>query len=66
MPSFDVVSEIDMQEVKNAVDQAQREVGNRFDFKGTLRGDRLEGTYRGPGGVRGAWSMQREGPDAGR
>lgn len=35
MPSFDVVSEIDMQEVRNAVDQAQREVSNRFDFKGT-------------------------------
>ena len=35
MPSFDVVSEVDMQEVKNAVDQAGREVGNRFDFKGT-------------------------------
>ena len=35
MPSFDVVSELDMQEVKNAVDQAQREVGQRFDFKDT-------------------------------
>ena len=35
MPSFDVVSEIDMQEVRNAVDQASREVSNRFDFKGT-------------------------------
>jgi cyclic-di-GMP-binding protein len=35
MPSFDVVSEIDQQEVRNAVDQAQREVANRFDFKGT-------------------------------
>jgi cyclic-di-GMP-binding protein len=35
MPSFDVVSEIDMQEVRNAVDQAAREVANRFDFKGT-------------------------------
>ncbi len=35
MPSFDVVSEIDMQEVRNAVDQASREVGNRFDFKDT-------------------------------
>lgn len=35
MPSFDVVSEVDMQEVKNAVDQASREIGNRFDFKGT-------------------------------
>jgi cyclic-di-GMP-binding protein len=35
MPSFDVVSEIDKQEVRNAVDQASREVVNRFDFKGT-------------------------------
>ena len=35
MPSFDVVSEIDTQELKNAVDQATREVGTRFDFKGT-------------------------------
>jgi cyclic-di-GMP-binding protein len=35
MPSFDVVSEIDMQEIRNAVDQASREVGTRFDFKGT-------------------------------
>jgi cyclic-di-GMP-binding protein len=35
MPSFDVVSEIDMQEVRNAVDQASREVANRYDFKGT-------------------------------
>jgi uncharacterized protein YajQ (UPF0234 family) len=35
MPSFDVVSEIDGQEVRNAVDQAAREVANRFDFKGT-------------------------------
>lgn len=34
MPSFDVVSEVDIQEVRNAVDQAQREVGTRFDFKG--------------------------------
>lgn len=35
MPTFDVISELDMQEVRNAVDQAQREVGTRFDFKGT-------------------------------
>ena len=35
MASFDVVSEIDMQEVRNAVDQAAREVANRYDFKGT-------------------------------
>lgn len=35
MPSFDVTSEVDMQEVRNAVDQAAREVSTRFDFKGT-------------------------------
>ena len=35
MPSFDVVSEVDFQEVRNAVDQADREVSTRFDFKGT-------------------------------
>ncbi|MGH9095310.1 MAG: YajQ family cyclic di-GMP-binding protein [Acidimicrobiales bacterium] len=35
MPTFDVVSQVDMQEVRNAVDQAQREVSNRFDFKNT-------------------------------
>jgi uncharacterized protein YajQ (UPF0234 family) len=35
MPTFDVVSEVDMQEVKNAVDQASREVSTRFDFKNT-------------------------------
>ena len=35
MPSFDIVSEIDMHELSNAVDQANREVTNRFDFKGT-------------------------------
>ena len=35
MPSFDVVSEVDMQEVRNAVDQAAREIANRFDFKNT-------------------------------
>ena len=34
MPSFDVVSEVDMHEMTNAVDQAQREMSNRFDFKG--------------------------------
>jgi uncharacterized protein YajQ (UPF0234 family) len=35
MPSFDVVSEVDRQEVRNAIDQAQREIANRFDFKNT-------------------------------
>ncbi|RBW48238.1 YajQ family cyclic di-GMP-binding protein [Marinobacter sp. F3R11] len=33
MPSFDIVSEIDMHEVTNAVDQARRDLGNRWDFK---------------------------------
>jgi uncharacterized protein YajQ (UPF0234 family) len=35
MPSFDVVSEVDWQEVRNAVDQANREIANRYDFKGS-------------------------------
>jgi len=35
MPSFDIVSEVDLQEVRNAVDQANREAANRFDFKNT-------------------------------
>ena len=35
MPSFDIVSEVDHQEVRNAVDQAQREINTRFDFKNT-------------------------------
>jgi cyclic-di-GMP-binding protein len=35
MPTFDVVSEVDMQEVRNAVDQSNREAATRFDFKGT-------------------------------
>jgi uncharacterized protein YajQ (UPF0234 family) len=34
MPSFDIVSELDLHEVSNAIDQANREVGTRFDFKG--------------------------------
>jgi uncharacterized protein YajQ (UPF0234 family) len=35
MPSFDIVSQVDMQEVRNAVDQASRELSQRYDFKGT-------------------------------
>ena len=35
MPSFDIVSEVDLQEVRNAVDQANREATTRFDFKNT-------------------------------
>ncbi|MBK1644104.1 YajQ family cyclic di-GMP-binding protein [Thiocapsa imhoffii] len=34
MPTFDIVSEIDLQEVRNAVDQSNREIQTRFDFKG--------------------------------
>ncbi len=35
MPTFDVVSEVDLQEIRNAVDQARREVSTRYDFKDT-------------------------------
>jgi hypothetical protein len=35
MPSFDVVSEVDMQEIDNAINQAQKEISNRYDFKGS-------------------------------
>lgn len=35
MPSFDIVSEVDKQEVRNAIEQANKEVANRFDFKGS-------------------------------
>jgi uncharacterized protein YajQ (UPF0234 family) len=35
LPSFDVVSQVDRQEVKNAVEQANKEIANRFDFKGS-------------------------------
>jgi uncharacterized protein YajQ (UPF0234 family) len=44
MPSFDVVSEIDSHELTNAVDQAVRELTQRFDFKGTDATFELEGT----------------------
>ena len=35
MPSFDIMSEVDKQELRNALDQANKEIGNRFDFKGS-------------------------------
>lgn len=41
MPSFDIVSEVDLHEVNNAVDQTNREVGTRFDFKGSDAGTEL-------------------------
>ena len=43
MPSFDVVSEIDFHEVTNAVDQANRELSSRFDFKNTKSKFTLDG-----------------------
>jgi len=43
MPSFDVVSEVDKHELSNAVDQANRELATRFDFKGTDAKFELEG-----------------------
>ena len=61
--SFDIVSEVDMQEVRNAVDQTGRELSQRFDFKGTDttitlgdEHDRAALGHRGPaeGGVAGA------------
>ncbi|MCM2973015.1 YajQ family cyclic di-GMP-binding protein [Larsenimonas suaedae] len=47
MPSFDIVSEFDSHEATNAVDQANREIQNRFDFRGvkaqyTLEGERVQ------------------------
>ena len=44
MPSFDVVSEVDTHELTNAVDQAVRELTQRFDFKGSDATFELEGT----------------------
>ena len=41
--SFDIVSKVDLQEVRNAVDQAQRELANRYDFKGSKCEIRFEG-----------------------
>jgi len=35
MPSFDIVSQVNEQEVKNAVEQANKEIVNRYDFKGS-------------------------------
>lgn len=43
MPSFDIVSKVDLQEVDNAVNQAAKEIAQRYDFKGTHNELRLEG-----------------------
>ncbi len=44
MPTFDVVSEVDLQEVRNAVDQAGREVATRFDFRNTDSSVQISGS----------------------
>ncbi len=44
--SFDIVSKIDLQEVKNAIEQALKEVGQRFDFKGSKSEIRLDETAK--------------------
>ena len=41
--SFDVVSQVDLQELKNAVDQTEREIANRFDFKNSVSSIEIEG-----------------------
>ncbi len=47
MPSFDIVSEVDQHEVNNALDQANREIGARFDFKGSdARIDYADGSLK--------------------
>ena len=47
MPSFDVVSEVDLQEVHNAVDQANREISTRFDFRGVdARFERIDDSVK--------------------
>jgi len=43
MPSFDIVSKVDMQEVDNAVNQTAKEIGQRYDFKGSKSDISLEG-----------------------
>lgn len=43
MPSFDIVSKVDMQEIDNAVNQTAKEIGQRYDFKGSRSSVSLEG-----------------------
>lgn len=63
--SFDVVSEVDLQEVRNALDQARREISTRFDFKSTGTEIRFEGSAidvssNGEGRVRAAVEVLKE------
>jgi len=63
--SFDIVSEVDLQEVRNAVDQAGREISQRFDFKDTgttvrLEGDKIEMHSSTEDRLKAAWQVLQE------
>jgi uncharacterized protein YajQ (UPF0234 family) len=63
--SFDIVSEVDFQEVRNAVDQASREISQRFDFKGTgtsvdLTGEAIEFHAGTEDRLKAAWQVLQE------
>src|SRR5919108_1524538 len=63
--SFDIVSEVDLQEVRNAVDQASREISQRFDFKGTgtsveLAGEAIELHAGTEDRLKAAWQVLQE------
>jgi uncharacterized protein YajQ (UPF0234 family) len=63
--SFDIVSEVDLQEVRNAVDQASREISQRFDFKGTgtsmdLTGEAIEMQAGTEDRLKAAWQVLQE------
>src|SRR5688500_12335751 len=63
--SFDIVSEVDMQEIRNAVDQAGREISQRFDFKGTgtsvsLESDKIELAAGTEDRLKAAWQVLQE------
>jgi uncharacterized protein YajQ (UPF0234 family) len=63
--SFDIVSEVDLQEVRNAVDQASREISQRFDFKGTgtsvdLSGEAIEIHAGTEDRLKAAWQVLQE------
>ena len=63
--SFDIVSEVDLQEVRNAVDQAAREISQRFDFKGTgtsvsLENEKIEMAAGTEDRLKAAWQVLQE------
>ena len=63
--SFDIVSEVDLQEVRNAVDQAAREISQRFDFKGTgtsvaLENEKIELAAGTEDRLKAAWQVLQE------